>query len=185
MKRTDYNNGFTLVEMIVSIGIFTLVAVAAVSALASVIDANQRSRSLSQANNNLDFSLQTMVREIRNGFAYGCDASNPGSVPNNSSDCKGETEFAFINSNRDEVVYSLTSDDKIERSVDNTGVTQIITPPEVTVNHLEFSISGAHTNQQQSRVTVTAQAQAGSGENTQAVNLQTTATQRLLYTPSS
>jgi prepilin-type N-terminal cleavage/methylation domain-containing protein len=177
------HDGFTLIEMIVAIGIFTLVAVAAVAALASVIDANERSRSLAQANNNLDFSLQTMVREIRNGFAYGCDKSKPGKVPDDPSDCEDVSTFAFVNANRDKVVYELTGDDEIERTVNGSG--QIITPPEVTVDHLEFDVVGADTDQKQSRVIITIQATVGSGDNARTVNLQTTATQRLLYTPSS
>ena len=177
------HDGFTLVEMIVAIGIFTLVAVAAVSALVSVIDANERSRTLAQANNNLDFSLQTMVREIRNGFAYGCNESNPSETPDNSGDCEDQSTFAFINSSRDKVVYKLNSNDEIKRTVDGTD--QIITPPEVTVGHLGFDVAGAHTDKEQSRVVITIQATVGNGDNARTVNLQTTATQRLLYTPSS
>jgi len=173
---TSSKTGFTLIEMIVAIGIFTLVAVAAVSALVSVIDANERSRSLAQANNNLDFSLQTMVREIRNGFAYGCDTTDPSTT----EECE-EPTFGFVNAERDKVIYRLNGD-QIEREVNNT---QVLTPSAVTVNHLEFAVVGADDDTEQSRVVITIQATVGNGDNARTVNLQTTATQRLLYTPSS
>jgi len=169
---SDTNHGFTLVEMIVAIGIFTMVAVAAISALASVIDANQRSRSLAQTNNNLDFSLQTMIREIRNGFSYGCDATDPKS----NDDCSN-SEFGFVNAERNKVAFKLDNE-KIKRN------SQSLTPPDVTVKHLRFNVIGASSNDKQSRVIITIEAESGTGENSQTFNLQTTATQRLLYTPS-
>jgi len=179
MDTTANNSlGFTVIEMIVAIGIFTLVAVAAVSALASVIDANERSSSLAQANNSLDFSLQTMVREIRNGFAYGCDASD-GSV---TETCNNSEEFGFINTDRDKVGYKRNGNDQIVRTIN--GKDEIITPSQVTVTHLQFDVIGADSKQQQSRVIITARVEASSGDNSETVNLQTTATQRLLYTPS-
>jgi prepilin-type N-terminal cleavage/methylation domain-containing protein len=178
LNLSDTNYGFTLVEMIVAVGIFTLVAVAAVSALMSVIDANQRSRSLAQTNNNLNFSLQTMVREIRNGFSYGCDPDNPGDT---TKDCS-ESSFGFTNADRDDVSYELNNK-SITRTVTG-GSSQTLTPPQVTVDHLRFDVVGASNNNEQSRVVITIEAESGTGENSQTFNLQTTATQRLLYTPS-
>jgi len=178
LNFSDTNHGFTLVEMIVAIGIFTMVAVAAVSALASVIDANQRSRSLAQTNNNLDFTLQTMVREIRNGFSYGCDPDNP---EDTTGDCS-EPTFGFTNADRDNVSYELNNN-SITRTVAG-GSSQTLTPPRVTVEHLRFDVVGANDNDEQSRVVITIEAESGTGENSQTFNLQTTATQRLLYTPS-
>lgn len=174
MIRTSTNKGFTLVEMIVAIGIFTTVAVAAVAALASVIDANRQTRSLAQANNNVNFTLQTMVREIRNGFAYGCDTANP-SV---TEECSDSSQFGFVNSARNTVVYEK-SGDQILRNGNS------LTPEEVTVNHLEFDVRGADSNDEQSRVIITVEVETGRAGNREVVNLQTTATQRLLYTPSS
>jgi len=178
MIRISNNKGFTIVEMIVAIGIFTMVAVAAVSALASVIDANRQTRSLAQANNNINFSLQTMVREIRNGFAYGCDTNNP----SNTEECSA-SQFGFVNSARDDVVYEKDGN-KIKRS-ENSGQGKSLTPDEVTVNHLEFDVKGAENNQEQSRVIITVEVETGREDNREVVNLQTTATQRLLFTPSS
>lgn len=169
-------------EMIVSIGIFTVVAVAAVSALTSVIDANRRTRALTEANNNLNFVLQSMVREIRNGFNYGCNAGNP----QNTNPCTGGSDqFGFIDSSRDEVGFQLDSGDQsIERSI-NGGTFRDITPNQVDITHLQFRVIGSDQDNEQSRVEITIQARAGSGDATRRLNLQTTATQRLLYTPTN
>jgi prepilin-type N-terminal cleavage/methylation domain-containing protein len=169
-------SGFSLVEMIVAVAIFTGVAVIATSALLSVIDANERTQSLTQTNNNLNFSMQTMVREIRNGFSYGCDADNP----EDNSTCTTSSEFGFKNAERKLVGFKLdTSSDVIKRNGNS------LTPDNVKITHLNFTVRGAESNNEQSRVIITVQAESGAGDTKKTVNLQTTAAQRLLFTPSN
>jgi hypothetical protein len=151
--------------------------VAAVSALISVIDANKRTRALTETNNNLNFVLQSMVREIRNGFNYGCDQSDPAAVgdcPNN-----GGTKFGFINSAREKAEFKLNN----QNIVDENG--NAITPEQVDITHLRFRVVGSENDNEQSRVQIAIQAEAGASDARQELNLQTTATQRLLYTPTS
>lgn len=180
-NERNRQRGLTIIELIVSIGIFTVVAVAAVAALTSVIDANRRTRAVTEANNNLNFVLQTMVREIRNGFNYGCDATSPSST---SACTGGSTGFGFIDPSRDEVGYRLNNtDNSIGREVNGNGFLSI-TPDEIDVTHLNFRVVGSNDNKEQSRVEITIQAETGSGDATSTLNLQTTATQRLLYTPN-
>lgn len=62
--------GFTLVEMIVSMAIFIVVALIAVGALLKVLDANRKSLNLKTAINNLNFALESMSREMRVGGDY-------------------------------------------------------------------------------------------------------------------
>ncbi len=62
--------GFTLVEMIVSMAIFIVVALIAVGALLKVLDANRKSLNLKTAINNLNFALESMSREMRVGGEY-------------------------------------------------------------------------------------------------------------------
>jgi type II secretory pathway pseudopilin PulG len=180
MNAKHDTGGFTIIELIVSIGIFTVVAVAAVAALTSVIDANRRTRALTEANNNLNFVLQSMVREIRNGFNYGCDAENAsGTTP-----CaNGASEFGFIDSSRDEVGYRLSSS-SIEQKINNQNF-RAITPDQIDITDLQFRVIGSDQNDQQSRVEITIRALAGEGDASSTLNLQTTATQRLLYTPTN
>lgn len=68
--------GFTLIEMIVSLGIFTLVAVVAIGAFLKIIDSNKKAQSLKTAVNNLNFALESMSREMRVGYGYYCGGEN-------------------------------------------------------------------------------------------------------------
>ncbi len=62
----------------VSLSLFTIVAVVAVGAFLKIIDANKQSQSLQTAMNNTDFALESMVREMRVGSDYTCfNAANP------------------------------------------------------------------------------------------------------------
>jgi prepilin-type N-terminal cleavage/methylation domain-containing protein len=67
------NRAFTLIEMIVALGIFTLVAVVAVGAFVKIIDANKKSQSIKTAVNNLNFALESMTREMRVGYDFYCN----------------------------------------------------------------------------------------------------------------
>lgn len=64
--------GFTLVEIIVSIAIFIVVAIVALGALLRIIDSNQKSQGLKTSINNMNFALESMSRELRVGSSYYC-----------------------------------------------------------------------------------------------------------------
>lgn len=74
----NYNKGFTLLEMIVSIAIFTVVALVAVGALLKVVDANKKAQSLKTSINNLNFALDSISREMRVGSNYSCSGTCDG-----------------------------------------------------------------------------------------------------------
>ncbi len=69
------DQGFTLIEIIVSLAIFTVVAVVAVGAYLKVIDANKKSQTLKTAINNVNFAFESMTRELRVGSSYYCFGS--------------------------------------------------------------------------------------------------------------
>jgi prepilin-type N-terminal cleavage/methylation domain-containing protein len=80
MKFYTTHKGFTLVEIIVSISIFLIVAVVALGALLKIIDANKKSQGLKTAMSNINFALESMSRELRVGTHYYCisDGQNYG-----------------------------------------------------------------------------------------------------------
>jgi len=64
--------GFTLIEIIISLAIFAVVALIAVGALLKVIDANKKAQSLKSAINNINFAFDDISRDIRTGTRYVC-----------------------------------------------------------------------------------------------------------------
>ncbi|USN87558.1 MAG: type II secretion system protein [Candidatus Nomurabacteria bacterium] len=67
-------SGFTLIEMIVSLGVFAVVVTTAVGALLAIISANKQLQAEQSIMTNLSFAMDTMTREIRTGYNYYCNA---------------------------------------------------------------------------------------------------------------
>ena len=71
--------GFTLIEMIVSLAIFSIIVTMTIGALLVLIANNQKLQGEQSVMTNLSFALDSMTREIRTGTSYYC-AERPNSV---------------------------------------------------------------------------------------------------------
>ena len=76
MNRRSSQSGFSLIEMIVSLALFSVVATIAVGALLVLIASNQQLQKEQSIMTNLSFALDSMTLEIRTGTNYFC-ASRP------------------------------------------------------------------------------------------------------------
>jgi prepilin-type N-terminal cleavage/methylation domain-containing protein len=68
--------GFTLVEMIVSLAVFSIVVTVSVGALLVLVGTNQQLQGEQSVMTNLSFALDSMTREIRTGGAYYCESDS-------------------------------------------------------------------------------------------------------------
>src|SRR3989338_10973675 len=69
--------GFTLVEMIVAVGFFTVIMLVVISGLASVSGANEKARTMRVVIDNLNFAVENMARTLRVGSDYHCGGGGP------------------------------------------------------------------------------------------------------------
>lgn len=67
------NKGFTLIEMMVSVAIFSIVMVIALGAILTILDSNRKARTLTEVMNNLNFSIETITRSLKTGVEPGYD----------------------------------------------------------------------------------------------------------------
>lgn len=74
--RPKNTKGFTLIEMLVSVGLFSIVMLVAVAAILSIIGNNKKAQGINNVANNLNFAVESMVRDMKTGFFYKCPASN-------------------------------------------------------------------------------------------------------------
>lgn len=75
MHRQDQTqSGFTLVEMIVSLAVFSVVITISVGALLVLIASNQQLQNEQSVMTNLSFALDSMTREMRTGTNYYCES---------------------------------------------------------------------------------------------------------------
>lgn len=170
--------GFTLVEMIVAVGIFAVVALVGVATLLLLSDAQKKAFSLKNAYDALRFSLEIMAKDIRTGIAFHCGDAPSLAEP---TDCPtGGTSMTYTNSAGNQVTYRL-SNGSIEKMIGG-NLAGSITPPEVTIDTLNFYVVGAPiTDQLHPRVTIVIVGRAGARKSVSTFNLQTTITQRLVF----
>lgn len=83
-------SGFTLIEMLVAVGLFSIVMLVAVSAILSIIGNNRKAQGINNVVNNLNFAIESMVRDMKTGYLYECDGSIPSS-PSIDSLCSEST----------------------------------------------------------------------------------------------
>ncbi|MBU3668981.1 MAG: prepilin-type N-terminal cleavage/methylation domain-containing protein [Candidatus Taylorbacteria bacterium] len=79
---TNTKKGFTLIELLVAVALFTVVMVVSVAAILSIIGGNRKSQAINGVVNNLNFAIESMVRDMKTGFLYKC--------PDNNGDYPGE-----------------------------------------------------------------------------------------------
>lgn len=177
--------GFTLVELIVSIGIFAVVMTVALSGLMSVVDSSRQARARSAAVNSLNFVVDDMIRRIRTGYNFGCGSDGQGDCAN------GDDEFSFTSSEVGEdadtnprVTYRV-SEGQIRRTIGGGDGEQMTADPLHDID-LTFYVTGTDTGSdgQQSRVLISISGSVGEGDDEQSFSIQTSVAQRLLYSPS-
>lgn len=71
--RTRAQSGFTLIEMIVSLAVFSIVITISVGALLVLIASNEQLQKEQSVMTNLSFALDSMTRELRTGTNYYCE----------------------------------------------------------------------------------------------------------------
>lgn len=72
--------GFTLIELMVSVGIFALVLLLALSSIVTIIDVNRKARTLNEVMSNLNFAFESMTRSIKTGSSYNAGSGVVSSV---------------------------------------------------------------------------------------------------------
>jgi len=167
--------GFTLVELIVSLGLFIVVMMISTGAMLSLSDMSRKVQSMRIATDNLNLALESMLKEIRMGTVYHCDYTE---LPINiTRDCGGENSIAFLAQDGSTTVYRINGT-VIERSKDGGGTFSSITAPEINIQYLNFYVSGAEgAGGNQPRVLINLGGTAGAKVMSE-FKIQTTITQR-------
>lgn len=173
--------GFTIFEMIVAVGIFTVVAVIAVSSMLTLTASERKAITLQNTQDNLRFAIEAMAKEMRTGEAFPLDSAS------------GDDKITYRTARGQMVSYRLNKAlHVIEKASDGIAG---CSPPfgdncyfpftalEVTVERLVFYVTGVGDDNLQPKVTIVAEATTPGIERTASrLHLQTTVAQRRLDT---
>ena len=144
-------SGFTLIEMLVSVSIFTIVMTISLGAIFAMNDSNKKAQITRTVMDNLNFAMESMSRNLRIGSEYHCDADNalPGTIILVNDCTNGATSIAFEgykgdpNNTEDQIVYRFNdTTHQIERSVDSGATFLGLTAPELSIDTMDFFVIG-------------------------------------------
>lgn len=173
--------GFTLLEMIVSMGVFVIAVFLSVGSLLALTNAQKKALVLQSTQDNLRFALETIARDIRTGDFYYC-GSNVSDVPQIPSrkDCSsGSPSLTFKNVSGNTITYQARNN-RIQRK-DGALNFEPLTSGDIVLGYLTFYVIGSSdTDNFHPRVTIVAKGVSGSGSTRSELNLQTTVSQRTI-----
>lgn len=137
--RADSQSGFTLVELLVAMGIFSVLVTIAVGVFVNTARNQRLLIDLIAVNNNAGGVLEQMAREIRTGYRF-CEGQNPASA----CDTK-ENKLTFENHRGERVTYAY---DETRRAVTRTvgGTTSNLTAGEAYISYLSFMVAQKNQN---------------------------------------
>jgi prepilin-type N-terminal cleavage/methylation domain len=136
MERSP--RGFSLLEMIVSVGLFAIVMLVSTGAYLSLISLDRKARATNDLVTNLSFAIDTMERSLRTGTAYACGGigQGPNCVP-------GNTSLAFVDDEGQTITYKQ-SGTAIQQCI---GLScSSLTDPRITVQSMKFYVRGVGTS---------------------------------------
>jgi prepilin-type N-terminal cleavage/methylation domain-containing protein len=163
MKNKFTHRGYTLIELIVAVGLFALIMTLVSGAYIMMIGLTERAQNTATGIDNLSFALETMTRTIRTGTDYG----------------GGGSSFSLKNASGESVSYLLSVSSSDCGTGANgclvqvvNGVRSTLTDPSVNITALTFTLSSP-----QPYVTITVSGTV-SGKTAQSFQIKTGAVQR-------
>lgn len=165
--------GFTLVELLVAVFVFSIIIVLVGSMFVSALDLQRRAFNLQQAQESSSFVLETMLKEIRVS-----DIKSPDSGCSTSLTIINNPDFG-------EITYHLggSANDQLWRTATvPTGTSDVpISSNTVQFSGLNFCVSGVATGDDlQPRVTLIASVKSANTKEQATIDIQTTLSPRQL-----
>lgn len=174
--------GYSLLELIVSLGLFSMVMLVVIGAYLTLISLDRQARASNQLAASLSFAVESMARNLRTGSDYAC---NGNTASPNCTSTSGGTSIVFTDSESQRITYLRRSDGSIGQCIGlpcNAATAVPLTDRRITIDALRFYVRGVGTgDNRQPQVTfvVSGTMTTDAGEST-SFTIQTGATQRYI-----
>lgn len=158
-NKKQYSAGFTLVELMVALTLFTIVVLAAVSSLYTVNSASRKVQAMRTVMDNLNFAVESMSRTIRTGSDLICGGQGNIATPNCpfinqiGSDRLLVNATLGLDAGQTQIVeYRLSThpngNGALQKQVWDNGIAGgwiAMTTPEIDIDQLLFYVDGVGT----------------------------------------
>ena len=136
--------GFTLIEMLVSVALFSVVLTVTLGSILTIADANKKARSLMSVMSNLNFAVDSITRSIKTGTntsvynAFHCVETRQVDYNGDSGASDGREEVAYcFDEARGVITRAIGGEDPVD-----------LTAPDVDIDYLTFNAFGTATGDQ-------------------------------------
>lgn len=140
IKKFKAESGVSLIELIVSIALFSILILSATQIFKMVIDGQRSAISAQNVQENMRYAMEKMSKEIRMAQIsnQGCGSAAINKVFNTAD---GERELYFKNKNGDCITYYLENNRlKIMVGIGAAASADFITPAKIEVSNLKFYV---------------------------------------------
>ena len=172
------NSGFTLLEMTLAIGIFSVLVVSAIGIMLGVTKAQIKAGNIQEVQDNIRFGLELMTKELRTGTQYIITNFCGSGGEINFLTAQGESRSYWLDTQKQAIMRGTN----VDGSEDCIAASQL-TADEISVENLILEIDGEvpGPNDGQPRVTITLKVSAKNPAigSESSMDLQTTVVQRL------
>lgn len=158
-NNLNVKKGFSLIEMLISITLFSVVVVMAIGVIVTILDANKHVRSTSIAMGNINIVLEKMFREVSAGSFYHCGES--GNI-SKAHDCPGGNPLAALvfegvggdeDNPNDQNIYRINSgESSLELSRDGGANYERLTDENILIDDFSVNVVGNLDNDKQPAV---------------------------------
>jgi prepilin-type N-terminal cleavage/methylation domain-containing protein len=129
--------GYTLLEMLVAVGLFSVVMLTASAAYLTLIDLDRQARATNDVVSNLSFAVDSMSRATRTGTNYECNMINGNNCPTTPG-----TSIEFTDESGRTIDYELLNGQMIATI---NGSASALTDSRITIQTLNFYVRGVGT----------------------------------------
>ena len=183
IKNIQNKKGFTLIEIIVALGIFGLVMMITLGAILAIVGANKKAQAYHAILNNLNLSIETMVRDLRTGYDYECGSGGDCPTLGGTSVTFVSNQYAqFVDDEGIEYQVEYGYDANEKRIYKKVGSDkQFLTSDQVEITQLQFFVNGTNrTDDIQPQILILIKGNAKIGGQRADFNIQTFVSQRRL-----
>ena len=183
--------GFTLLEILVAVSLFTVAIFIIIVTLFSISNAQKKALAIQNVQDNMRFAFEAMTKEIRTGKIFHCGTGTPLTNPANCQFPNPGASLSFLNTAGETVTYQRQGNQLVKSTTgtlpcdEPLGPVQdclkITSPQLVNITRLNFYVDGSvggDNKQAIATIVMEGEVIGPPGVGTTNINLQTTVSKR-------